>query len=196
MVMGGESASQEMLDCLKKNITPEQIMNSLNLLTGTTIFPRYSFMVGLENETMEQIRNTYKFCLDMTKINPKVDIAGPFTFRLYPGSAIYNRLVAKYDLNIPDSLDSWVEHLKKEISFTEIPWTPKQFQKNTKLLTFYSNYTLGCFRKKIRHPMKIPYLFCRELARLRLKYFFFKFPLEYWLGPILWKIYNLRNIRI
>ncbi|MCK5611090.1 B12-binding domain-containing radical SAM protein [Candidatus Pacearchaeota archaeon] len=185
MVMGAESANQEILDCLKKDITPEQIMNSLNLLTGTSIFPRYSFMVGLEDETMEQIGNTYKFCLNMTKINPRVDIGGPFIFRLYPGSAIYQRLIAKYNLSVPDSLDSWIEHLKKETSFTEVPWTPKQFQKNLRLLTFYSSCALGSYAEKGRYPRRFFRLLLRAFCRLRLKYFFFRFPFEYWALSVL-----------
>ncbi len=190
MAMGAESANQEILDDLKKDITPEQIMNSLNLLTGTRIFPRYSFMVGLEDETLEQIQNTYRFCLAMKGINPVVDIAGPFIFRLYPGSAIYNRVTTKYDLKIPASLESWVEHLKKETSFSEMPWAPRKLQKNGRLLTFYSTYALGSYPQKVRHPGQVlDFLWCR-LGRLRLKHFFLMLPFEYWAHHILLKIYH------
>ena len=181
MVMGGESANQEILDDLKKGITPDQILNSLKLITDTTIYPRYSFMVGLENETISQIKNTYNLCLKMFKIDPMVDIAGPFIFRLYAGSPIYNRLIAKYNLNVPDDLDSWVEYLKKEDSYTEMPWTPKQFKDIVKLLTFYSSYAFTDYSEVVRNPRLILHLFIGPLARLRLKYFFFKYPFEYWM---------------
>jgi len=181
MVMGGESANQEILDYLKKGITPDQIINSLKLLTGTTIFPRYSFMVGLENETIEQIRNTYNLCLKMKKINPMVDIGGPFIFRLYPGSLIYNRLVTNYNLNMPDSLESWVENLEKSDTYTEMPWTPKEFQEKSKLLTFYSAYAFTSYSEVVRNPQKILHLLFGPSARLRLKYFFFGYPFEYWM---------------
>lgn len=181
MVMGGESANQEILDYLNKGITLDQIINSLKLLTGTTIFPRYSFMVGLENETMEQIRNTYNLCLKMKKINPVVDIGGPFIFRLYPGSPIYNRLVANYNLNMPDSLESWVEYLEKADTYTEMQWTPKEFQEKTKLLTFYSAYAFTSYSEVVRNPKKILHLLFGPSARLRLKYFFFEYPFEYWM---------------
>lgn len=180
MVMGGESANQEILDDLKKGITPDQIINSLKLITATSIFPRYSFMVGLENETMQQIKKTYRLCLKMIKINPKVDIAGPFIFRLYAGSPIYNRLVNKYNLNVPDNLDSWVKHLKNEDAYTEMPWTPKQFQRMTKLLTFYSSYAFTDYAEVVRSPRLILHLFIGPLARIRLKYLFLKCPFEYW----------------
>lgn len=181
MVMGGESANQEILDDLKKGITPDQIINSLELITETTIFPRYSFMVGLENETMSQIKNTYNLCLKMFRMNSKVDISGPFIFRLYAGSPIYNRLVIKYNLNVPDDLNSWVEHLKIEDSYTEMPWTPKQFKGITKLLTFYSSYAFTDYAEVVRNPGLILHLFIGPLARIRLKYLFLKCPFEYWM---------------
>lgn len=181
MVMGGESANQEILDYLKKGITPDQIINSLKLLTETTIFPRYSFMVGLENETMEQIKNTYNLCLKMRKINPMVDIGGPFIFRLYPGSPIYNRLTTNFNLDMPDSLESWAEYLEKEDTYSEMPWTPEEFQEKMKWMTFYSAYAFTSYSEVVRNPKKILHLLFGPSARLRLKYFFFRYPYEYWM---------------
>lgn len=181
LVMGGESANQRILDRLCKDITIQQITDSLRVLTGTTITPRYSFMVGLENETMDEIHHTYRFCLDLMEINPDVDIAGPFIFRLYPGSPIYNRLVQAYDIRIPETLEGWSELLRQEVSFTKIPWTPAEFQKNCDLLVFYSNFAY--IRKTDRiHTFKgfLIHLLSKT-ARIRIRYFVFRFPVEYWL---------------
>jgi radical SAM superfamily enzyme YgiQ (UPF0313 family) len=181
LVMGGESANQEMLDALCKGITPEQIRNSLRMITGTRITPRYSFMVGLENETMEQIRNTYRFCLELHRMNPDVDIAGPFIFRLYPGSPIYDRIVKKYDISIPENLEGWVAYLKEETTFTRIPWTPEEFQKISHLLTFYSYYAYLRESDRIRSVTDLLGHIISMLAKTRIKYFIFQAPFEYWL---------------
>ena len=179
MVMGAESANIEQLNMLKKGITPEQIMNSLYMLSKTKIFPRYSFIVGLENETLQQIKNTYAMCLEMTRINPKVDIAGPFIFRLFPGSPIYERIVKKYNLKRPTSLDGWVEYLKNEDIFNEMVWAPEWFQENSRILTFYANQAFRSYEDKIYGLKGVLYPIIRVFSRLRLKYFFFKFPFEY-----------------
>lgn len=192
MVMGGESANPEILNGLKKGITPDQIMKSLEYLSGTTIFPRYSFMVGLENESIEQIKNTYRFCIRMTKINHMVDIAGPFIFRLYPGSPIYNRLVAKYNLSLPTDLDSWAEFIKKEDNFTDMPWTPKKFQKISKLLAFYGYYALSS-NTGHKHLKQILHIFLRKLSQIRLSYLFLEIPFEYWIHSIVRRIYHIKS---
>jgi anaerobic magnesium-protoporphyrin IX monomethyl ester cyclase len=184
LVMGGESASPEILIDLKKEITPGQIINSLKVITESDkrIFPRYSFMVGLENETMSQIRETYRFCMEMQKINSSVDIAGPFIFRLYPGSPIFERITRDYKIKIPDSLESWSLHTSNAGSSEEMPWTPEEFQKNKDLIAFYSVYALsrpiGISFWSIKGMAKIILIY---ISKFRMRHFFFGFPFEYWL---------------
>jgi len=184
LAMGAESASPEILIDLKKGITPEQIINSLKVITESDkrIFPRYSFMVGLENETMSQIRETYRFCMKMKKINPEVDIAGPFIFRMYPGSPIFERIVEKHDINMPTSLESWAPHMKKDASADQMPWTPQEFQKNKHLISFYGDRALPSYASRNSWSFKgkankILGICCK----FRVRYFFFIFPIEYWM---------------
>ena len=184
LAMGGESASLEILIDLKKGITPEQIINSLQVITKSDkkIFPRYSFMVGLENESMEKIRNTYRFCMEMQKINPSVDIAGPFIFRLYPGSPIFERLVRDYHIKIPDSLESWARHISNAGSSDAMPWTPEEFQKNKDLIAFYSTYALSYHESRMRWSFKgIAMMVLIFFSKFRIKNFIFTFPFEYWM---------------
>ncbi|MCX5807574.1 MAG: radical SAM protein [Proteobacteria bacterium] len=181
IAMGGESANLEMLKSMKKGITPEQIMHSLRVITDTskTIFPRYSFMVGLENESFEQIKNTYKFCMEMKKVNPLVDIAGPFIFRLYPGSPIFNRLVDKYAIKIPDSLEEWSKQMTYSGSSDEMPWTPEKFRTKKDIISFYSMYALSFQSKKIQNLKQALRLLISIFCRVRLRFFFFYMPFEY-----------------
>jgi anaerobic magnesium-protoporphyrin IX monomethyl ester cyclase len=187
IAMGGESASPEILKDLKKGITPNQIIHSLKVITecGNKIFPRYSFMVGLENETLDQIRKTYQFCMDMGKINPMVDIAGPFIFRLYPGSPIFNRLVEQYRIPMPDSLDSWSEHVTNVGSADKMPWTPLEFQRKKELISFYATYALRYFDSHGSFGMRVGRVVLSKLSRMRIKLFFFTLPFEYWIYTFL-----------
>ena len=180
-VMGGESGNQEILNSIKKGITTEQILNSLRMLKGTKITPRYSFIVGFENETLKQIKNTYNFCFKMKKIEPRVDIAGPFIFRLYPGSPIFNRLVKKYNLQIPEDLNSWEEFIvKNQEEFIKMPWTPIQFQNSLKYIEFYGSWATRRTILSFNFKKFCKYILSKT-AMFRMKIFCFIFPIEYWL---------------
>jgi radical SAM superfamily enzyme YgiQ (UPF0313 family) len=178
--MGGESGNQEVLDGLGKGITPDQTLRSLRMLDGTRIFPRYSFMVGLENETLGQIRDTYKFCLKMKDIRPDTDIAGPFIFRLYPGSPIYERLVERYDIEVPERLEEWGAFLARgEAAFTSTPWIPAKFREQHPCLQFYYGLATGS-AVRIRGLRDVWRALAARMARFRVRHFCWHLPLGYW----------------
>ena len=179
LVMGGESGNQEILDALKKQTTTEQILNSLKMLDGTYITPRYSFMVGLEDETLDQMRDTFDLCFKMKKIRPDVDIAA-FIFRLYPGSPIYNRLVERHNIKIPHDLESWSEFLKESDSYTEMPWTPKAFQDNIKYISFCMDHVMPARRRNCGAKDVLRAILAK-ICQFRLKSFLFFMPVEYML---------------
>jgi len=179
LVMGGESANPEILETLQKGITPEQIRHSLTMIRQhPRIFPRYSFIVGLEGETLRQIRKTFRFCLELKRIHPGVDIAGPFIFRLYPGSPIFKRLVAKYQLSLPDTLEGWAQFTAQTGRAQEMPWTPANFQKHQEEIEFFSGLVMP-FHSPIPFGPKTIYRFILErLASFRLRLFWFSLPIE------------------
>jgi len=177
LVMGGESGNQAMLDQLNKQTTTEQIINSLQSLEGTKISPRYSFMIGLEDETLAQMRDTFDICFKMKKIRPDVDIAA-FIFRLYPGSPIYNRLVKRHNIEIPYDLESWCEFLKENASYTEMPWTPRKFQNNIKYIEFCMTYAMPA-QRGIRCFKDIFKVTLSKICKYRLQSFNFYLPAEF-----------------
>ena len=180
LVMGGESGNQAILDKLKKQTTPKQILNSLQSLERTKISPRYSFMIGLEDETLDQMRDTLDLCFKMKNIRPDVDIA-PFIFRLYPGSPIYNRLVERHNIKLPRDLESWSKFLKESDSYTEMPWTPKVFQDNIKHIEFCMNFAMTP-QRRVRGVKNVLRAILAKICRFRLKSFLFFMPVEYMLA--------------
>lgn len=179
LVMGAESGNQRVLDKLNKGIKIGQTINSVKTISKTDVFARYSFIVGNEDETLDEIKNTFKFCSDLKQMSERVDIA-PFIFRLYPGSPIYDRLRTKWSIDIPEKLESWEPHLIKEETYIEMPWAPEKFQANAKLIQFYIGTAFGysaptkSLKDVLRHVLK-------KIGRARLKYFIFQFPFEYYL---------------
>ncbi len=180
MVMGGESGNSEILSRLNKGTTLTQIENSLRALRGRRITPRYSFIIGLEDETMQQIMDTYNFCFKLKKMHPEVDIAGPFIFRLYPGSKIYNSLIKRYDIYTPKKLEEWEDFLSNEETFTQMPWVPRKFSNALRFLDFYNFHAMkkSVPIKGVRDILKN---ILRISARLRVKHFKFFLPIEFWM---------------
>lgn len=114
--MGVESASQEMLDKLNKELRVEQIVKGAELLSKTNIVPKMNFMVGLPGETKEDINKTYKLAVKIRRI-VKRSCVSVSTFRPYPGSPLYDEIVSKYGYSPPSSLKDWSRLSEKE--FTE-----------------------------------------------------------------------------
>ena len=177
-VMGAESADDKTLCELKKGITSDQILKSLEFLRKTNITARYSFIVGLENENMRQIKKTYSFCMKMADMHKKVDIAGPVIFRLYPGSPIFLRLIDKYNIKIPQTLEQWSDHQLNCDSYVEMPWTPKSFKKKITAIDFYSGLA---FRNELPYLKKYSLLgyILREIAKFRVRTGIYFFKLDY-----------------
>ena len=124
IVMGGESGSQKVLDIIKKGIKVENILHSAKMLDGTMITPRYSFIIGLEGEEKADTEKTYKLCADLIDANRKVDIAGPFIFRYYPGSPIFDNIIKNYSIEVPQKVEDWKSYLSGEgyLEIDEMPW--------------------------------------------------------------------------
>jgi radical SAM superfamily enzyme YgiQ (UPF0313 family) len=124
IVMGGESGSQKVLDIIKKGIKVENILHSAKMLDGTMITPRYSFIIGLEGEEKADTEKTYKLCADLIDANRKVDIAGPFIFRYYPGSPIFDNIIKNYSIEVPQKVEDWKSYLSGEgyLKIDEMPW--------------------------------------------------------------------------
>lgn len=124
IVMGGESGSQKVLNIIKKGIKVKNILHSAKMLDGTMITPRYSFIIGLEGEEKDDTEKTYKLCADLIDANRKVDIAGPFIFRYYPGSPIFDSIIKNYNIEIPQKVEDWKNYLSGEgyLKIDEMPW--------------------------------------------------------------------------
>ena len=104
--MGVESASQDILDKLKKQMKVESIMKAVEVLSKTDIVPKMNFMVGLPGETREEIEKTYKLAVEIRK-KAKKSCVTISPFRPYPGSQLYEQCINEYGYKPPSSLAEW-----------------------------------------------------------------------------------------
>lgn len=139
IAMGAESGSQRMLDYLCKDIKQDDILIAARELSGLDITSRFSFMVGLEGEKREETIATYKLCGQLLKINPHADIAGPFIYRYYPGSPIFQELVRKHNIKLPETIEAWEGSLNSDgsLKVDVQKWTWPGFIRYVESMNFY-----------------------------------------------------------
>lgn len=176
IVMGAESGSQKILDLIRKDISVGQILTSAKELEGTRITPRYSFIVGLDGEEKTDIRKTYKLCGDLFAANHHTDISGPFIFRFYPGSPIFNRIMQKYSIALPKNLEDWENALSPEgfLKIDRMPWVWQRLND----VVFVFNMFVAVLVDRLRRKSDCGSNFLRKILIFRLRSSFMPNKLE------------------
>ena len=179
---GAESGSPIILRKIKKDIAPDQIVNSARLCLKYGIIPQYSFMIGLPGETKEDMMLTLKVIDRLVKLSPKVQILGPQAFRPYPGSELYQECLAS-GWQAPKSLDEWAHLVQNELSYLTVQnFTWVKHKDLVESMEAYVRFgamnlksAMGSSVKAQRFLKLIFVLVCE----LRWKLKFFYFPFEY-----------------
>lgn len=106
---GVEAGSQEMLDCLKKNVTMEQIRNVFRLAKELKINTATCLIIGQPYDTKDTIKNTVAFALELQNLGARVvfSVSTP-----YPGTFMYNN---------PDKLGLTIRDTDFDNYTTQIP---------------------------------------------------------------------------
>ncbi|MFA6322572.1 MAG: radical SAM protein [Candidatus Buchananbacteria bacterium] len=179
---GAESGSPEILKKIKKDILPEQIINSAKLCLKYDIIPQYSFMIGLPGESKKDMMLTLKVIDALAKLSPKVQILGPQAFRPYPGSELYEECLAA-GWQEPKSLEEWAHLMKNELSYLTVknfPWViHKDFVES---MEAYVRFGAMNFKSamgssiKAQRILKLGFVL---ICRLRWKLKFFYWPIEF-----------------
>lgn len=175
--IGAESGSQRVLDKLKKNITPEQILDAARLLDKVGIKCDFSFMMGLPGEEIDEIKSTLRVIEEIRKIDSSsyFGIVGPQIYRPYPGSELYFECL-KSGMKEPGTLEGWINnpYLKGEFDLKNsdqemFPWVNYPLEELSKL-AFYA-WLSGI---KLRFPLINGLL--RKIGSMRCKKLYFKYP--------------------
>lgn len=87
---GIESASQKMLDLIKKRVTVEQAKNAIRLTKRYLGWADCSFMIGYPGEDRQTIQETIDFCKELN-LAPEVI----FFLTPYPGTELYRMALAQ-----------------------------------------------------------------------------------------------------
>ncbi len=173
---GGETGSDRLQKLICKDVTPEQMVQSVTNLKewAPTIEPYVSWMSGLPGETNEDLNATFDLMDLMVQANPRTQHYGIFVYTPFPSPVL---LELPSEFKPPKTLEEWgnidVFHFKP-------PWhSEKQVEK----LEAISAVTRFAFFPEARIKerglgFKLSYGVINRLARYRWRRRYFGVPLE------------------
>jgi len=179
---GAESGSPRILAKIKKDITPEDVINSAKMCLKHGIIPQYSFMIGLPGEKKEDMMMTLNLIDRLIKLSDKVQILGPQAFRPYPGSTLYYECVES-GWQAPQSIKEWATVASHELSYLAIknfPWVKdKDFVESMEAYVRFGAHSIKSAMGSTIKAQKFLKLGFVLLCKLRWKLKFFKWPIEF-----------------
>lgn len=182
---GSESGSQRLLDYINKGITIDQIIHSAKITAKYELGGKYSWMIGLPDETIKDISATLKMIDKIKEINPNtshyISIFAPC-----PGTEIFKRAV-KLGWRPPEKFEDWGA-FREEATYPYIKdiWYLRSI--------YYSNFFRHALDAKNRSfsKSKLMYLpgfiFLKKTANYRWQKKAFGFPIEYKAAHSLYKV--------
>lgn len=185
---GGESGSERILRFLRKGIKVKDILNFTIRCKKFNIKPLIAFMTSIPTETRKEQKETIKLIRDILYICPEAFINGPANFRPYPGGELYEFCVKNYNLKMPRTLEEWANI--EMLGGAKLPWIRKLYLSlflwmSIKAATFNKTIIFNIFKKKSYKYFGF-YIFS-IISKIRLRYLFYKFPIEFFLLHIYYK---------
>lgn len=181
--IGAESGSQRVLDFIKKDITINQILNTVEKMKKFELDTMLFFVIGFPTETLDETYQTLDLIDRINKINKKAE-SFISVYTPYPGTSLYDLVVEKYGYKLPQTLEAWGGWLFS--SEKNITWFTPEYShflqsiaqiSRFRIIKFGHPSNLKDFAKQI---LKLPFSIA---AKLRWRYREFRYPIE-------WKIWS------
>lgn len=136
LFFGVESPDDEVLKFIKKGQNRRMIDEGIRTISQGGIKTLYSLMIGLPNETEEQLKRTLDFADEIRRLHPGAEVPiQPYV--PLPGTSLYAEAV-KAGFKAPTYLEGWKNYTNDEIKH---PWV-----KNKRLLNAIYINTFLAFR--------------------------------------------------
>ena len=202
LTIGAESGVQRFLNLIGKEITVEEIMNSAMVLSKTNIIAAYSFIIGLPDETVDDIFATWSFIEKLQRIYPRA-VYGIGVLRAYPGSELTEGFVKQGYIKEPNSLRQFADYEYSKVYTDEklIPvWHCAPHV--TDLVARYSVLAYSVLggttiskHLKYASVLLLPERVLQKIARWRLHNRFLCFPIDLYISKLLHTIYLSRTVK-
>lgn len=163
LAFGVESGSEKVLQHIKKQITIDNIFETVNKCKKFDIVPVISFIMGFPSEDEEDRKKTIKIINELKRLYPRADINGIFLYTPYPGTQIFEEAV-EYGLQSPKCLKEWGGFIFSG-NKKYYPWLKRReylrlftiFQTSI-ILSAYATYTLGSLIRRFKNGI-IKYIY-------------------------------------
>ena len=185
LMIGVESGSPRILEMIKKQLRIPELLSFNERLIDFDIMPLYFLMVGYPTETFEELSQTMDLYLKLLKGNQGavslVNIYTPF-----PGTGLFD-IAVQNGLRPPEKLEDWIPWNWRNVHG---PWLSSKMKKTIRMLHFTTMLAQkNNFLKPVKRTNPLMVLLARlyyPIARMRVKYLFYRFPIEIklaeWLG--------------
>lgn len=136
LAFGVESGSEKILDLIHKDITINQVFETINRLKKVGINSKYYFMAGLPTETVEDLYKTTDLIQKMKQLDPQIRIPSWRVFTPYPGTDLCG-IAVKEGWQPPKALEEWANYDFKTV---RMPWLKGKQKRIIKNVSFLINY--------------------------------------------------------
>lgn len=175
MRIGIETGSQRILDLINKNVTLEKYRRANSVLAKYKIRSYYNFMIGFPFETVEDLKKTTKFAIELMEKNPYARIDFMAIYQPYPGTILFDECVQKGYFKKPEKLEGWSKINWDEVNLASFSKKRKKLLENIHIssyaLLIRKNSKLEALPKILR-PLARTWSF---IQKKRMKYFIFNF---------------------
>lgn len=125
LLIGAESGSQEALNIIKKEISPELVLELAGKCSRFDVVGSFTFVVGFPNcSDKDEIEKTLDVASQIRAIDSRHDVKIHF-YAPYPGTPLFDEAV-KEGFKIPSTLEQWAEfdYYTIETSWIDPKWEP------------------------------------------------------------------------
>ena len=192
LALGGESGSPRILEFVDKETTVGQIISAARKCVDVDIVPIFSFMAGFPTETKEDLDMTLS-CVDrIFSISDKTVVNGIFIHTPMPGAPL-EKTCMDHGYRPPGSLVEWGEARFSDKS--RLPWLGNDYGNVVQVISYVSRilwidrwsrvwgrYELAGDKEVVRRISPAYRLLrwgFKMVQRLRWRYKFFRFPVEW-----------------
>jgi radical SAM superfamily enzyme YgiQ (UPF0313 family) len=178
--LGVESGSPRLLELVNKRITVDQVVEANRRLHRHGIAPSYTFMMGLPEETTDELGQTIRLALKLADENPEMKW-GFNVYTPYPGTQLYDLLVTKYGFKPPGRLEDWGQYNYRDVR-ADASWVPKETKRLIRALDFplicNAQAKAMASYKRINPIIALSMRAYAPLARHRVRHLDARFPIE------------------
>lgn len=174
LFFGIESPDNEVLQYIRKGLNRRMIDEGIKLVSQGGIKTLYSLMIGLPNETEEQLQRTLDFADEIRRLHPGAEVPiQPYV--PLPGTLLYEEAV-KAGFQAPHHLEGWKNYTNDEIRH---PWVKNKKRLNAIYINTFLAFRYERFLKSFWSSLIFGPL--NKLSLWRWKHRNFKFFVELYL---------------